>query len=689
MEIQFLRNDIFNIWLSERDYSKKRAHVYNYIVSNTNSQNLTDDAFKKLNSECSRICNTLKDRWLKCHRILKDFLKKNGSWLKEKVIFIIVPKTFIGVSEGKSVVGRPRKLFENSCEKSKRRKLKALIETNTSQELALAAQVSLWSTGRRDAAQIVKDITNNSPQRASKIKKSYASNGSKLPIKLSPDEALAFLIDKNMTKDQYISTRKICKDHNADIYPNYHIVLDAKKLCYPEEITITEYSAEIKLQHLLDHTIQRLILSQYDTLKQQNIDLDTTLTVIFKWGCDGASGQSKYKQNFSNETSKQNCDDAYTFMVSLVPLQLNSSCSNRNNVLWQNPKPSSPQGCRPIKIILKKETSDLTTYEIENIRSQIYDLSPTVVKFEDKEILIKQEMVLTMVDGKICSVLLNQPSQNCHVCGASPKDMNNLSLLRNKEPNKLALTLGLSSLHAWIKCFEYILHLAYRMEIQTWQVRKADKEKVQARKKIIQDRCWSEMGLLVDMPKPGFGNSNDGNSARRFFKDPALAANITGVNEELINSLGVILTTISTGRSINIEAFEKKCFDTAELCVRYYNWYYMPQSIHKLLIHGGQLIKEAPLPIGLLSEEAQEHRNKDYKRYREHHTRKCSREKSMEDILHMLLVSSDPLINSFRNKRQKKSSQLSQEVLALLENSAMNADNDEDSDYSASSDVED
>ncbi|KAG8316980.1 hypothetical protein J6590_035856 [Homalodisca vitripennis] len=30
------------------------------------------------------------------------------------------------------------------------------------------------------------------------------------------------------------------------------------------------------------------------------------------------------------------------------------------------------------------------------------------------------------------------------------------------------------------------------------------------------------MGLIVDKPKPGYGNPNDGNSARNFFKNPAL-----------------------------------------------------------------------------------------------------------------------------------------------------------------------
>ncbi|EFN84694.1 hypothetical protein EAI_03530, partial [Harpegnathos saltator] len=45
------------------------------------------------------------------------------------------------------------------------------------------------------------------------------------------------------------------------------------------------------------------------------------------------------------------------------------------------------------------------------------------------------------------------------------------------------------------------------------------------RKKIIQACLWEKMGLRVDKPKSGgFGSTNDGNTARRAFKDPNLFA---------------------------------------------------------------------------------------------------------------------------------------------------------------------
>lgn len=67
-----------------------------------------------------------------------------------------------------------------------------------------------------------------------------------------------------------------------------------------------------------------------------------------------------------------------------------------------------------------------------------------------------------------------------------------------------------------------------------------------------------------------------------------------------------------------------------------------------------------------MSEEAQECMNKDYKVYREHHTRKSSRLNSNEDLFHTLLISSDPVISSIRNIPLVKKEQYPPEVKSLL-----------------------
>lgn len=166
----------------------------------------------------------------------------------------------------------------------------------------------------------------------------------------------------------------------------------------------------------------------------------------------------------------------------------------------------------------------------------------------------------------------------------------------------------------------------------------------------------------------GCGSSNDGNTARRFFHDPEKTAAITGLDPVLIKRFATILRVISCGEPINVEAFANFTHDTAQKYVDLYGWYYMPSSVHKLLIHGAEIVKHFGLmPIGKLSEEAAEARNKDFKRIREHHSRKFSRVATNEDIFNGFLISSDPYISSIRPVlRQPSKNRLTEDMKCLL-----------------------
>jgi len=62
----------------------------------------------------------------------------------------------------------------------------------------------------------------------------------------------------------------------------------------------------------------------------------------------------------------------------------------------------------------------------------------------------------------------------------------------------------------------------------------------------------------------------------------------------------------------------------------------MPASVHKILLHGSEIISTALLPIWQLFEEAQEARNKDLKKFRESFARKFSREETDKDLMRRL-----------------------------------------------------
>lgn len=83
--------------------------------------------------------------------------------------------------------------------------------------------------------------------------------------------------------------------------------------------------------------------------------LYTNLTLICKWGFDGASNQSVHKQHFVNK----NASDSSVFMTSFVPIKLTSG----SNVIWLNEYPSSTRYCRPIRFEFVHENADICKKE--------------------------------------------------------------------------------------------------------------------------------------------------------------------------------------------------------------------------------------------------------------------------------------------------------------------------------------
>ena len=75
----------------------------------------------------------------------------------------------------------------------------------------------------------------------------------------------------------------------------------------------------------------------------------------------------------------------------------------------------------------------------------------------------------------------------------------------------------------------------------------------------------------------------------------------------------------------------------------------MIPNVHKLLIHGPSVVKHFLITIGQLSEDVQESRHKEFRKFRSEYAMKISRVNVNFDILHNLLVSSDPLI-TFKQK---------------------------------------
>ncbi|CAH0561743.1 unnamed protein product [Brassicogethes aeneus] len=296
-------------------------------------------------------------------------------------------------------------------------------------------------------------------------------------VKHSPAEALILFVNMGLTKKQY----DILRESNPNIYPCYSIIKEAKKMCRRE---------------VFDHFVQNEI---------GHIEL------ITKWGCD-ASQQSQFQQKFNDVTS----DDSNIFQSSMVPLRLQVNTDNYTKIMWQNPTPSSVRFCRPIRIRFLHETVDVTKEEINYMENQVKNLRKTEVQTCNGVIQVKHTMIPTMVDGKVCNSSTNTSStMKCYICGKTSKIFNDFQNKNVENPE--ALRFGLSILHARIRLFDTLLHIAYKLPLKKWQARTPEEKLiVKKTKQKIQREFKDRTRLIIDMPKAGFGNLNSGNTLDDF-----------------------------------------------------------------------------------------------------------------------------------------------------------------------------
>lgn len=652
-----------------RDYK----YLFNLLKTNSENWNLSKSFENDFQNWCRQFCYRVFTKWRDSKNCYEKFIKKNASWLESEIkwpqfINEDVPLASTSAEEANSLIletvelsipiqqeltsptkmdaststqKTTRKDFEELTDRQKRRRIHEGPRVRTKSEateLAFSAIEALKSTGNNEVAEIIKHMLDN-PEAVSNMKRNMERESRNSLEEISPIKALVLYVTMKLSKWRYTTLREFSMTEGISKYPSYYKIQNEKKKCYPDksDITVTDTSAKIRLQALLDLTAKRLI----ESLNHSTLIKDQELVLVSKWGFDGASDQSVYKQKSDEDSS------ASVFMASVVPLKLTTE---DGEIIWQNEYPASTFYCRPLMFKFMKETEFNVLTEKGNIENEISELQPTECGTNH----IKHLMLLTMIDGKITSYLSGTAASICDVCHARPSEMNALATVMEKPVCEDIYKYGISSLHAWIRCMECLLHIAYRLEFKTWTAKGEIKQNsMLARKRKIQDDFRQETGLLLDVVKHGSGTTNDGNSARRFFADPEKSASLTGLDVNLIRRFAVILQTISSGKKIKIPQFKQYCFETAEMYVKLYPWYYMPSSIHKLLIHGAEIIEHLSIvPIGHLSEEVSESRNKDFRRYREHHSRKINYVACNEDVLHSLLITSDPMLAQIRPRME-------------------------------------
>lgn len=151
-----------------------------------------------------------------------------------------------------------------------------------------------------------------------------------------------------------------------------------------------------------------------------------------------------------------------------------------------------------------------------------------------------------------------------------------------------------------------------------------------------------------------------------FFYEYQKTARITGLDENLLSRLRTILAAIASGYDIDPDKFNNYYSETRDLYLSLYPWYNMPVTVHKILVHGADIMRHSVIPIGQMSEEASEAKNKEIRKVRLGHTLKTSRVRTNFDLIKYLLVSSDPYISLLRKLPRKSNIKHFSDLKSLL-----------------------
>lgn len=182
--------------------------------------------------------------------------------------------------------GRPTKRFEHTTSKTKNRRVADLVKKYSLEELEFA----------------VSKMKRNSYS----FSESQDSNQKCLPIA----KTLALYMDLDLSERKYIVLRQAINELYPNCLPSLYALQAEKKTLIPP-VRVTEISAEVDLKTLMRKTAERICeLCDVD-------DKTCKLSLICKWGMDGSSGHSRYKQTFANESHT----DEFLFFIAFVPLK--------------------------------------------------------------------------------------------------------------------------------------------------------------------------------------------------------------------------------------------------------------------------------------------------------------------------------------------------------------------------------
>lgn len=641
--MQLSRREIFFILKDNLYCQPKEAFekIENLVSTKSECPYKLTDYMKKI---CRNLIYLYRRKWRTVKKAQHEFFKKYDKWLNVTLSFYI--PIVISETPAQSQFNCLSKFIRISASQ-KRRNTEAMSSRSDTIESSRVSKMRLRSS---DKVNITKVATNITPENSKKDKNYESYSDSNMSMKISVDYALSLLLETKLSRNQYEVLRSVNIENNCNIYPSYKALLEAKEKCYPArtDIEIKDCSAEVKLQGLLDHTVEQILYIQRKHIKSSSSDYISNMKLFCKWGCS---------EIFTSESNSS------ISSISIVPLRLlsNNRRTKEEYIVWENQCLSSPRFCRPIKLQFYPENRDGWIKEVDYVKEQVKKLVSFVTVFDGKMINVSYDLTFIVTNSQVCHANNSVSSnQYCLLCNTVQEEFNVIEDILIRGVNENNYSFGLSISYIWVRFFECLLDLSYKLDIKKSEVTsETDKLTLENRKRNIQMGLNLQYGCTIDVENAKFKYINE-NTARCFFENSTTSALITGVDRIIIKRFNALLQAMSSNHKIHPQKFHDYALKTAERFVQLYSWYNMSITVHKILFHGPEIIQSALLPIGQLCNDVQQNLCIE-KSYQD-----VFRVKNMEEVFLELLAISDPYISCLRELPQTKLKYLTKEATDLL-----------------------
>ena len=148
MSFQITKKDIFDVWVSKIKIKRFEA-VMSFVLNVFGNITFSEEAVKSLKASVRTTCFKLDQLWSN-NRNRESFECKNASWLSG---YLVIPQQIfyeIPSPSNSASVGRPRKSFNECCEKMKEKKVQGLLDSFSFEEISTAYEISLRKSGKRN-----------------------------------------------------------------------------------------------------------------------------------------------------------------------------------------------------------------------------------------------------------------------------------------------------------------------------------------------------------------------------------------------------------------------------------------------------------------------------------------------------------------------------------------------------------